>query len=140
MPDPFSIVTAAYETVKKLYEVVEKTKDADAKGLIADLRIQLADIKSEVADLRDQLDTAKRKLAERESVEYDSEAGLYWPNGRRRDGDPYCRHCFEKDGLLCHAHYYAGRSGYWSCKTCNHRYNDPRNLGQSSAASFHPIE
>jgi chaperonin cofactor prefoldin len=73
-------ITAAVQSAKMAYEAGKALITIDKQFDRAQLQLKIIDLVDSIRELRDQLDDAKKKLEERESVEYDANTGLFWAN------------------------------------------------------------
>lgn len=109
-----------YYLFKQVHELYAQGKSEEARSILADLQDKFIEICDENTLLKTQIQEFEDVLFIAKNLEFDSFS--YWlKTGSVRQG-PFCRHCFDKDGLLIRLN---DQGGEWKCLTCGAVYEHP---------------
>lgn len=102
-----------YYRFKEVHDLFTKGKCDEARKVLAELQEKYIEVHDENEMLRTQLQEFEDVLYLAKNLEYDGHS--YWlKTGTIKQG-PFCRNCFDRDGLLIRL----GESGdKWRCLSC----------------------
>lgn len=95
-------ITVAISSIKSTLDIAKGILSASNTIAKADLKLQISELIDKLVDAQQQLREANEKLAVQESVEYDSDASVWWHVGKRGEGAPFCPKCKAADSKLVH--------------------------------------
>ncbi|THB66244.1 MAG: hypothetical protein D6E12_10995 [Desulfovibrio sp.] len=105
---------------KQVHELYETGQIDEARSLLSDLQDKFIETCDENALLKTQIQEFEDVLFIAKNLEYDGFS--YWlKTGTVRQG-PFCRRCFDKDGLLIRLNEDEAK---WKCLTCGSQYDHP---------------
>lgn len=106
-----------YYLFKQVHDLYEQGRTDNARLILRELQEKYIETCDENAVLKTQLQEYEDILYLAKNLEYDGFS--YWlKTGTIKQG-PFCRHCFDKDGLLIRLHEHGDK---WQCLTCNTEY------------------
>ena len=116
---------------KQVHELYVQGKPEEAKSLLSDLQDKYIETSDENSLLKTQIQEFEDILFIAKNLEYDGFS--YWlKTGSVRQG-PFCRRCFDKDGLLIRLN---DMGEEWKCLTCGSVYDYPEDIhGQASGVA-----